>query len=340
MDNSVGVDRASGEIFFYDKVCWEAFDGDSLDWVKTIDSHAPLGPLPEGKSFSRLGTIIAPWSADLVPWLSLPRLDHLMMTSPAPATLEALDGTRLRQLRLERPRKMPATVHWPTMPRLKRLELYGWKTLDLAGANWPALKYLTVDGADLVTNLHLPEQQSTLAWLLLENVRQVEVPARLWEIPAREVTCVGRPSRTPWLVEACCLQPDGRARSHGVSFPPVVEEQAARLEANAVSHLEPLGDDRLTLTFDCANLPVADTVRDLGYASTGEFWTGLLWHRHPLLARRLQFAPAPATFTASGPVRETRAARAILAFLTANATALKGAVHASETVGMDLKNWG
>lgn len=340
MSDSVGFDRAEGEIFFYDKVCWEAFDGDSLDWVETIDSYAPLGPLPEGKPFPRLRTIIAPWSDDLVPWLSLPRLDDLRVTSPTPTTLEALEGTRLRQLRLERPKKMPATVHWPTMPRLKRLELYGWKTLDLAGANWPTLKYLSIDGAKLVVNMHLPQQQAMLDGVWLENISQVEMPSQLQNIPARQVACVGSPSRTPWLVEALWLQSDGRQRAHAVSFPPIVEEHAARIDADSTTQLQVLDDGRATLTFAFAISPVAATVQELGYDCTGDFWAGLLWHRHRLLANQLELDPASKTITATGPTPEIQATRAILEFLTANDAALKGAIQAMEAVGINLKEWG
>ncbi|REE03237.1 hypothetical protein [Citricoccus muralis] len=176
--------RRKKEIVFQE-VSWAPFEDDSLGWVRGIDADDdPLGPIPPGKDFSRLKSITAQWSEDLIPWLSLPSLKHVMVWRPTAATLEALDGTALTELRLQQPRTMPTAQHWPRMPQLKNLMLYGWKTVDLTDADFPALTYLTINDARVLTHLNMPAQQTTLKRVWIDNIRQVSVPADVWDVPA------------------------------------------------------------------------------------------------------------------------------------------------------------
>lgn len=338
--NSVEIDRAKGEITFFDEVSWDGFGDDRLDWVKTIQTDDSLGPIPPGKCFSNLRTLITRWSEDMVPWLSCPKLNHLMVLSPTNGTLAALDGTKLHKLRLERPKKLDLPVQWPDMPHLKDLELYGWKTIDFAGAYWPALNSMAIDSAHLVLNLHVPSQARKLGWVRLDDVRQVEAPIHIWDIKAREVSAGGYPNKCPWLLEAAWLHEGAPDNAAEVTFPPVILERLAKGVTSEFTHIEHLEDDLDEITFNCGSLPVEDTLEELGYSSTGDFWAALIWHRHPLFGEYLELDPEQDFFSASGHPGAVRAVQAILELLLSTDTALKSAVRAAEAAGMDLNKWG
>jgi hypothetical protein len=329
--------RDKATIVFHE-LSWKPFEGDSLGWVRGIDAdEEPLGPIPAGKDFSRLESITAKWSDDLIPWLSLPSLKSLMVWRPTAATLEALDGLALKKLRLQQPRKLSGPPRWPRMPHLRDLRLYGWQTVDLADANFPALKYLTIEGAGVLTHLNMPAQQTTLEWASFEDVRQVSVPADVWDVPAQEVSADGKPASNPWLLEAIWLQPDSSRRAGEVTFFDAAINRALTLDASVVTGVEiPDDDSPLTLWADCPTLPAAGPLAELGHASTGPFWTELLRRRHPQLADRLHLTPTRDRFIATGPDWSIQATRAVLELLMAQEKVLTGAIHALQATGVDL----
>ncbi|MBB5748989.1 hypothetical protein [Micrococcus sp. TA1] len=329
--------RRKKEIVFQE-VSWAPFEDDSLGWVRGIDAdEEPLGPIPAGKDFSRLKSITAKWSEDLIPWLSLPSLKHVMVWRPTAATLEALDGTALTELRLQRPRMMPAAQHWPRMPQLKNLMLYGWKTVDFSDANFPALRYLTINDAKMLTHLNMPAQQTTLERVWIEGIRQVSVPADVWDVPAQDVIVEGKPASNPWLMEAIWLQPDAPRRAGEVTFFDAAIDRALTLDASVVTSVEiPDDDSPLRLWAECTTLPVAEALTAMGHASTGPFWTELLRSRHPQLADRLHLTPTRDRFIATGPDWTIQATRAILELLMAQDKALTGAIHALQSAGVEI----
>lgn len=215
--------------------------------------------------------------------------------------------------------------------------MYGWQAVDLADANFPELKYLTIEGVRVLTHLNMPARQTTLKWASFEDVRQVSVPADVWDVPAQEVSVDGKPASNPWLLEAIWLQPDAPRRAGEVTFFDAAINRALTLEASVVTSVEiPDDDSPLTLWADCPTLPVAEALTAMGQASTGPFWTELLRRRHPQLADCLHLTPTRDRFIATGPDWTIQATRAILELLMAQEKALTGAIHALQATSVDL----
>lgn len=272
-----------------------------------------LGPKPAGQDFSRLRSLSATWSPDIASWLRGSGLWHLVIDRATQATLDALDGVPLKSLRLQASR-FAGPLRWPRLEGLDELWCILGKDGDLAGAAaaLPKLRSVRIVGVKRLSHLGELGVEHRLRDVHLEEIRDVDDPAQLWQINADRVVVDGTPATTPWVVEALrALTPEQeQALTTSYWFPDDSIVAASRSEApspsGTVSEVNDEDEERPFLAFQTIGLPTGDVLQEQGVESTGDVWANLATRLWPDLTGRLELDPNGDAFFAAGHVNDLR----------------------------------
>lgn len=155
-----------------------------------------LGPKPAGQDFPRLKSLTATWSRDTASWLRGSGLWHLVIERATQDALDALDGVPLKSLRLQSSR-FAGPLRWPRLEGLDELWCILGQDVDLAGvAALPKLRSVRLVGIKRLSHLGELGAGPRLRDVHLEEIREVNDPAQLWQINADRVVVDGtRPPR-------------------------------------------------------------------------------------------------------------------------------------------------
>ncbi|WP_298045121.1 Imm51 family immunity protein [uncultured Citricoccus sp.] len=316
---------------------WGPPDWDKIgptEQITTITARdAKLGPKPEGHQFPALRELTATWSRDLGPWLRGSHLRTLDIDRPTQATLDALDGVPLRFLRL-RSARWSGPLRWPALPELEDLWFTLCKEADLTGlSTLPALREVRIDSMKQLTHLGELAAGHTLRDVFLADVHAVDDPTQLWNINSEEVTALGEPATSPWIIEALrSLTPE---QEQQLSTAYTFGENCLRVaagEAPVPETVSNLDEDFESLTFDPVNVPTAEVLETRDVRSTGHAWTDLVTWWWPELVGRLEMDPDGDLFAAYGKIEDLRELQEQLEPLLSDETAL---TQALENVPLD-----
>ena len=298
------VDARSVVLSLYDAPDWNKIG--ATEEITGVEAEGiKLGPKPAGHAFAALRSLEATWSRDVAAWLHGSRMEDLQIHRPTQATLDSLEGLPLKFLRAQASR-WSGPLRWPSLDHLNELWFIMCNRVDLDGiSTLPALRSVRIDGVNHLSNLAELGAGPRLRQVHLEDVREVDDPAQLWQINAEKVTVVGRPATSPWLVEALRSRPsERRAPTTGYWFPEDFLDAAHR-DANddsmdTVSALHEIEDGSASLSFAALSVPTAEVLEEAGTDSTGDIWADLAVHLWPDLAGRLELDPETELFAAYG----------------------------------------
>jgi hypothetical protein len=293
-----------------------------------------LGPKPAGQDFARLRTLSATWSRDIASWLRGSDLWHLVIDRATQATLDALDGVPLKSLRLQDSR-FAGPLRWPRLEGLDELWCILGKDVDLAGAAaaLPKLRSVRIVGVKRLSHLGELGVEHRLRDVHLEEIRDVDDPAQLWQINADRVVVDGTPVTTPWVVEAlrALTAEQEQALTTSYWFPNDSLVAAAGSEDSSspgtVSEVNDEDEERPFLSFQAFALPTGHVLEGQGVESSGDVWADLVTRLWPDLAGRLELDPDGDAFFAAGPVDHLRTLQTKLEPLLTDPEALARALH-------------
>lgn len=320
------AERDGGVVRFYGPPDWSRL-GPTETITAVFADGIRLGPKPEGLEFPALKRLKTTWGRGIESWLRGSRLTELEIDRPTQATLDALDQVPLEFLRLQSGR-WAGPLRWPRLEHLTELWFVLDKQVDLAGiSTLPALRTVRIDAVKHLSNLGALGVGHRLGEIDLEDIREVEDPAQLWQINADKVRILSSPGISPWAVEALRSRPEPSTTPRTAFW--FSDEFDHALEGDgALSAVSALRDseDGASLTFDPLSLPTLEVLEEAGVDSTGDVWTDLIGRLWPELTRRLELDPETELFAAYGSQEDLHQLQAHLEPLLTDGDALTRAL--------------